>query len=183
VIKRGLLQVTAIAGRMESVEAGQEFIALVDFAHTPNALEKALTAARTLIGEQGRVICVFGCAGLRDREKRRMMPEIATWLADFSIFTAEDPRTESLDEILQTMAEAATQAGGVEGKTFIRVRDRGQAIYEACQMAQAGDVVIVCGKGHEKSMAFGNVEYTWDDREALRAAIRGEVIKTLPTAH
>jgi UDP-N-acetylmuramoyl-L-alanyl-D-glutamate--2,6-diaminopimelate ligase len=180
VIQRGLLRVTAISGRMERIDAGQTFTALVDFAHTPNALDKALTAARTLT--DGRVICVFGCAGLRDRDKRRMMPEIAVRRADFSIFTAEDPRTESLDEILQTMADAAERAGGVEGETFIRVRDRGQAIYQACNMARAGDVVIVCGKGHEQSMAFGRVEYAWDDREALRAALNGAALRTLPTA-
>ncbi|MBN8638661.1 MAG: UDP-N-acetylmuramoyl-L-alanyl-D-glutamate--2,6-diaminopimelate ligase [Anaerolineae bacterium] len=180
VIQRGLLQVTGIPGRLERIDAGQDYIALLDFAHTPNALDKALSAARTLT--TGRVICVFGCAGLRDRDKRRMMPEIATRLADFSVFTAEDPRTEALDEILQTMAAAATAAGGVEGQTFSRVRDRGQALYEACQRAEAGDVVIACGKGHEQSMAFGKTEYLWDDRDALRAAINGTPLKTLPTA-
>jgi UDP-N-acetylmuramoyl-L-alanyl-D-glutamate--2,6-diaminopimelate ligase len=180
VIQRGLLQVTGIPGRLERIDSGQDYIALVDFAHTPNALDKALSAARTLT--TGRVICIFGCAGLRDRDKRRMMPEIATRLADFSVFTAEDPRTEALDEILQTMAEAATAAGGVEGQTFSRVRDRGQALYEACQRAEAGDVVIACGKGHEQSMAFGKTEYLWDDRDALRAAINGTPLKTLPTA-
>ncbi len=180
VIQRGLLQVTGIPGRLERIDSGQDYLALVDFAHTPNALDKALSAARTLTN--GRVICVFGCAGLRDRDKRRMMPEIATRLADFSVFTAEDPRTESLAEILQTMADAATAAGGVEGKTFTRVRDRGQALSEACQRAGAGDVVIACGKGHEQSMAFGKTEYLWDDRDALRAAINGTPLKTLPTA-
>ncbi|MBK8031116.1 MAG: UDP-N-acetylmuramoyl-L-alanyl-D-glutamate--2,6-diaminopimelate ligase [Chloroflexi bacterium] len=180
VIQRGLLQVTGIPGRLERIDSGQDYIALVDFAHTPNALDKALSAARTLT--TGRVICVFGCAGLRDRDKRRMMPEIATRLADFSVFTAEDPRTEALDEILQTMADAATAAGGVEGQTFSRVRDRGQALFEACQRAAAGDVVIACGKGHEQSMAFGKTEYLWDDRDALRAAINGTPLKTLPTA-
>jgi len=179
-IQRGIPSVTAIPGRMERVDSGQPYIALVDFAHTPNALEKALTAARTLTS--GRVICVFGCAGLRDREKRRMMPEIAVRLADFSIFTAEDPRTESLAEILATMADAAIKAGGRERATFARVPDRGAAILQACQRAGEGDVVIVCGKGHEQSMAFGTVEYAWDDRAALRAAIQGYVLRTLPTS-
>lgn len=181
-IQRGLSNVTAISGRMERVDAGQSFVALVDFAHTPNALDKALTAARTMTGQGGRVICAFGCAGLRDRDKRRMMPEIAVKRADFSVFTAEDPRTEPLEAILATMAAAAVNAGGVEGQTFMRVPDRGQAIYEACERAGAGDVVIVCGKGHEQSMAFGKTEYLWDDRDALRAAINGTPLKTLPTA-
>ena len=179
-IQRGLLSVTAIPGRLERIDEGQPYIALVDFAHTPNALKNALTAARTLTGR--RLICVFGCAGLRDREKRRMMPEIAVRLADFSIFTAEDPRTESLAEILATMADAAIKAGGRERATFARVPDRGAAILQACQRAGEGDVVIVCGKGHEQSMAFGTVEYAWDDRAALRAAIQGYVLRTLPTS-
>ncbi len=168
---------------MERIDAGQDFLALVDFAHTPNALEQALKAARTMVSAQGgRLIVVFGCAGLRDREKRRMMPEAAVRLADFAVFTAEDPRTESLDDILAMMAQAATAAGGVEGETFIRVPDRGEALYRACQMARSGDVVIACGKGHEQSMAFGTVEYAWDDRESMRAALRGTPLRTLPTA-
>ncbi len=182
-IERGLLSVTAIPGRLERIDEGQDFLAVVDFAHTPNALKNALEAARTMTGDGGRVICAFGCAGLRDREKRRLMPETAIHLADVSVFTAEDPRTESLEAILQTMAEAAVNVGGEEGKTFIRVPDRGEALYQACQMARPGDVVIACGKGHEQSMAFGTVEYLWDDREAMRAALRGEPLKTLPTAN
>ena len=135
-----------------------------------------------MVGAGGRVIAVFGSAGLRDRDKRRMMAEVATELADFSVMTAEDPRTESLDAILETMAQAAARAGGLEGRTFVRVPDRGQALLRACQQARAGDIVIVCGKGHEQSMAFGAVEYPWDDRDALRAALNGQPPRTLPTA-
>jgi UDP-N-acetylmuramoyl-L-alanyl-D-glutamate--2,6-diaminopimelate ligase len=181
-IQRGLLRVTAIPGRLERIDEGQDFLAVVDFAHTPNALRNALQAARTMTGHGGRVICIFGCAGLRDREKRRLMPEHAIQRADFSIFTAEDPRTESLDEILRTMAHAAAAVGGIEGEHFIRVSDRGEALVRACDMARAGDVVIACGKGHEQSMAFGTVEYLWDDRDAMRAALHGAPLQTLPTA-
>lgn len=182
-IQKGILQVQSISGRLERIDEGQNFLALVDFAHTPNALKNVLHACRAMVGEGGRLIAVFGSAGLRDREKRRLMAETAIALADFTILTAEDPRTESLDAILQTMADAAAVAGGSEGQTFIRVPDRGEALYRACQMARAGDVVIACGKGHEQSMAFGTVEYPWDDREALRAALRGEPLRTLPTAN
>jgi UDP-N-acetylmuramoyl-L-alanyl-D-glutamate--2,6-diaminopimelate ligase len=181
-IYEGIEQIKAISGRMERIVAGQPFLALVDFAHTPNALRNALTAARKMTGEGGRVIAVFGSAGLRDREKRRMMAEVAAELADFTILTAEDPRTESLDAILDEMARGAVGKGGIEGQTFIRVPDRGEAQYQACQQAKAGDVVIACGKGHEQSMAFGTVEYPWDDREGLRAALRGAPLRTLPTA-
>jgi UDP-N-acetylmuramoyl-L-alanyl-D-glutamate--2,6-diaminopimelate ligase len=181
-IRNGLARIRSIPGRMERIDEGQDFIAIVDFAHTPNALKNALTAARKMVAEGGRLITVFGSAGLRDREKRRLMPEIAIGIADFTILTAEDPRTESLEDILKTMADAAVLAGGVEGETFIRIPDRGEALYRACQMAKAGDVVIACGKGHEQSMAFGTTEYAWDDRDAMRVALRGEPLRTLPTA-
>ncbi|MCC6803260.1 MAG: UDP-N-acetylmuramoyl-L-alanyl-D-glutamate--2,6-diaminopimelate ligase, partial [Anaerolineae bacterium] len=181
-LRRSLAKVQSIPGRMERIDAGQDFLALVDFAHTPNALENALKAARKMVGAGGRLIATFGSAGLRDRDKRRMMPEVAARLADFTILTTEDPRTESLAAILETMAQAAAAAGGIEGETFIRVPDRGEALYRACQMAHAGDVVIACGKGHEQSMAFGTVEYPWDDRDAMRAALRGSPLRTLPTA-
>lgn len=135
-----------------------------------------------MIPPYGRVIAVFGSAGLRDREKRRMMAEIGMELADMCVLTAEDPRTESLDAILEEMARGALRRGGVEGETFWRVPDRGRAVAFACSLARAGDVVLSCGKGHEQSMAFGTIEYPWDDREAMRAALRGKPLLTLPTA-
>jgi UDP-N-acetylmuramoyl-L-alanyl-D-glutamate--2,6-diaminopimelate ligase len=181
-IHKGLSAVNAVSGRMERIDAGQNFTALVDFAHTPNALKNVLEAARTMVLPGRRVIAVFGSAGLRDREKRRMMAQVSAKLADFSVLTAEDPRTESLDAILQEMADGCISQGGSEGKTFMRVPDRGLALYEACRMARAGDLVIACGKGHEQSMCFGTVEYPWDDRDALEAALHGTPLKTLPTA-
>ncbi len=182
VIQAGLNAVKVISGRMERIDEGQNFQAMVDFAHTPDALEKALKTARMLVDEGGRLIVVFGSAGLRDVEKRRLMSEISIQLADHTVLTAEDPRTESLDTILRMMADACTMQGGVEEETFQRVPDRGRAIYKACQMARTGDVVIACGKGHEQSMCFGTVEHPWDDRDAMRSALRGEPLLTLPTA-
>jgi UDP-N-acetylmuramoyl-L-alanyl-D-glutamate--2,6-diaminopimelate ligase len=173
--------VRGVPGRMERIDEGQDFLAIVDFAHTPNALEQALRTAREMA--RGRVIVVFGCAGLRDRQKRTLMGRIAGELADVVVLTAEDPRTESLDEIMATSAAAAQEAGKREGVDLFRVPDRGEAILRACQMARAGDVVIACGKGHEQSMCFGTVEYPWDDREAMRRALHGQTLDTLPTAH
>ncbi len=165
----GIATVTYIPGRMEAIELGQKFMAIVDFAHTPNAIRKALESARAMT--EGQVIAVFGSAGLRDREKRWKMAEIAVKLADISILTAEDPRTEDLSKILIEMKEGAEKGGGVEGKSYLIIPDRREAIREAVRLAHPRDLVILCGKGHEQSMCFGSVEYPWDDRVALRSAI------------
>jgi UDP-N-acetylmuramoyl-L-alanyl-D-glutamate--2,6-diaminopimelate ligase len=182
---RGIAAMPGVPGRMERIDLGQPFSAIVDFAHTPNALRVAIETVRKMT--ENRVIIVFGSAGLRDREKRRMMAEVATELADVSILTAEDPRTESLDEILEEMAVGAHLKGGVEEKTFWRISDRGSAIRFGVRMAIPGDIVMVCGKGHEQSMCFGTTEYPWDDRIALRAALSellgttGPKMPSLPT--
>jgi UDP-N-acetylmuramoyl-L-alanyl-D-glutamate--2,6-diaminopimelate ligase len=166
---RGIASLVGIPGRMEKIDLGQKFIAIVDFAHTPNALKVTLEAGRKMT--KGRVISVFGSAGLRDKEKRRMMAETSIELADLSVLTAEDPRTESLDGILEEMATGAVSKGGREGETFWRIPDRGEAIRFAIRLAKEGDIVLACGKGHEQSMCFGNTEYLWDDRIAMRAAL------------
>ena len=175
---RGISAIQDIPGRMERLEMGQDFTAIVDFAHTPNALESALKAARKLTDK--RVIAIFGSAGLRDREKRRMMAKTSIDLADISILTAEDPRTESLSTILQEMANEANRSGGQEGINYWLVEDRGEAIRKGVKMAQPGDVVIACGKGHEQSMCFDLIEYAWDDRIAMKAALADLLHKNGP---
>jgi len=164
-IQQGLARAPAIPGRMEMIDRGQDFIAIVDFAHTPFALQAALETAREMT--DGRVIVVFGSAGLRDVAKRRMMGEVAGRLADLTIITAEDPRTEDLNAIMVTSARACEEAGG----RAIMVADRYRAIQRALTEARAGDLVMVCGKGHEQSMCFGEIEYPWDDRLALSHAL------------
>jgi len=134
-------------------------------------LETAREMLRNRVGKKNRVIVVFGSAGLRDKEKRRMMAEISTELADLTVLTAEDPRTESLTGILDEMAAGARSRGGSEGETFWRIPDRGEAIKFALRLANPGDIVLSCGKGHEQSMCFGRVEHAWDDRVAMRAAL------------
>jgi UDP-N-acetylmuramoyl-L-alanyl-D-glutamate--2,6-diaminopimelate ligase len=167
--QKGIANLFGIPGRMERIDLGQDFTAIVDFAHTPNALQVSLEAARQMT--QGRVIAVFGSAGLRDRAKRRMMAETAIKFADCTVLTAEDPRTESLEMILNEMEKGAQSQGGIEGKTYWKIPNRGEAIYFAVNQARAGDVVIACGKGHEQSMCFGVTEYPWDDRIAMRSAL------------
>ena len=186
IVAQGINSLQSVSGRMERIDLGQHFTAIVDFAHTPNALKVAIEAVRQMT--KGKVITVFGSAGLRDRAKRRMMAEVSINLADLTILTAEDPRTESLDAILAEMADAATSQGGIEGKTFWCIPDRGDAIRTAVRLAQPGDLVVSCGKGHEQSMCFGDVEYAWDDRIAMRAAlaeflgITGPEMPWLPTS-
>ena len=176
--REGIARLERIPGRMEAIDLGQDFTAIVDFAHTPNALRSALSSVKEKT--DGRVIAVFGSAGLRDREKRRLMAEISARLADATVLTAEDPRTEDLDTILEEMAAGAVSQGGVEEETFWRVPDRGEAIRTGLRLAAPGDVVIVCGKGHEQSMCFGETEYPWDDRTALRAALAEHLGKPGP---
>ena len=184
-IQKGIASLPGIPGRMEVIDLGQDFLAIVDFAHTPNALNNALHTARELT--RGKVIAVFGSAGLRDRAKRGMMAEISAQKADLTVLTAEDPRSEPLDEILSDMAAGNQSMGGEEGRTFWRVPDRGNALRFALSLAEPGDVVISCGKGHEQSMCFGEIEYPWDDRTAMRAAlaellgIEGPAMSYLPT--
>jgi UDP-N-acetylmuramoyl-L-alanyl-D-glutamate--2,6-diaminopimelate ligase len=174
VAAQGIASLEGIPGRMEQIRMGQNFTAIVDFAHTPNALKVTLEAGRKMT--QSRVISVFGSAGLRDKEKRRMMAETSIELADLSVLTAEDPRTESLNRILEEMADGARSKGGVEGETFWRIPDRGEAIRFALRLAREGDIVLACGKGHEQSMCFGKLEHLWDDRIAMRAAL-AELLK------
>ena len=166
---RGIGTLSGIPGRMEPIDLGQNFKAIVDFAHTPNALQNAIRASRDITS--GKVITIFGSAGLRDIQKRRLMAEISAMEADITIFTAEDPRTESLEMILEEMADGAVSRGGVENETFWRIPDRREAIRFGIQLAGNKDTVIACGKGHEQSMCFGEKEFPWDDRIAMESAI------------
>jgi UDP-N-acetylmuramoyl-L-alanyl-D-glutamate--2,6-diaminopimelate ligase len=170
-MREGIARVQSVIGRMQVMQS-EPFAVIVDFAHTPNALRVALETARELA--QKRVIVVFGCAGLRDVQKRAMMGEIAGKLADKIVITAEDPRTESLEAINAQIIEGLHKAGRLENRDFFPINDRAEAIAFAVKNANAGDVVIVAGKGHEKSMCFGTTEYLWSDQEAVKAALAGK---------
>lgn len=170
-IQRGIAAVQGIPGRTERIECGQAYLAIVDFAHTPNSLEKVLVALRRVTS--GKLIVVFGCAGERDREKRYLMGRVAAEHADVAIFTAEDPRRESIEAIIAEMDRGAADAQPQTAQVM-HIADRGEALRQACALAQSGDTVVACGKGHEQSLCYGVTEYAWDDREAMRLAIRGE---------
>ncbi len=169
-IAEGVGMTRGVVGRMERIESSQPFTVIVDFAHTPNALRHALQTARDLTA--GRVLVVFGCAGLRDVQKRAWMGEVAGQLADLTVVTAEDPRTESLAAINAQIEVGLHKAGRVRDRDYFIVDDRGAAIEFAIrQLAQPRDIVMLCGKGHERSMCYGTTEYPWSDQDAARAAL------------
>lgn len=169
VIQAAIASFPGVLGRMERFDRGQPFLALVDFAHTPDSLERALLTLRKLVGTPGRLIAVFGSAGLRDREKRYLMGKVSGRLADFTVITAEDPRIEDLHEINAEIARGVREH--TDDSHFVIVSDRAEAIQWAVDLAQPGDVVAAFGKGHERSMCYGTVEYPWSDQAVLAAAL------------
>jgi UDP-N-acetylmuramoyl-L-alanyl-D-glutamate--2,6-diaminopimelate ligase len=159
-----------VPGRMRRVELGQPFLVIVDYAHTAASLEKVLQTLRPLTA--GKLIAVFGSAGDRDREKRPAMGRVAASLADYSVFTDEDPRWESPMAILEEIAAGARLAGAQAGQSFDLIPPRSEAIGHALGRAEAGDVVLLAGKGHEQSIIAQGVSRPWDDETAARHALR-----------
>jgi UDP-N-acetylmuramoyl-L-alanyl-D-glutamate--2,6-diaminopimelate ligase len=164
-IRQGLESVRGVPGRFESVDAGQPFHVIVDYAHKPDALEKVLRAARDLAGEN-RVVCVVGAGGDRDRGKRAVMGRLASDLADVVIVTSDNPRSEDPEAI------AAEIVSGAEGEVEVEL-DRAAAIGRAVELARPGDVVLIAGKGAEQGQEFADRTVPFDDREAAKDALRG----------
>lgn len=157
-----------LIGRFDRVEGITGLNVVVDFAHTPNALHKVLNYAARVKPVGSKLIVVFGAAGERDSLKRPQMGEVAAKTADFVILTAEDPRSESPEKIIDDIAKGCFAQGAVEGKNFARVPDRRRAIRLALKKAKKGDVVLVLGKGHERTMAVAGVEHPWNDHQAVK---------------
>ncbi|HEV8248808.1 MAG TPA: UDP-N-acetylmuramoyl-L-alanyl-D-glutamate--2,6-diaminopimelate ligase [Gaiellaceae bacterium] len=162
-LRAGLEAVEGVPGRFEEVSEGQPFTVLVDYSHTPDSLDNALRAAGALA--DGRLICVFGCGGDRDREKRPLMGRVATELADLAIVTSDNPRSEDPGRIIAEVVAGATGEVVVEP-------DRRAAIELAVEAAEPGDVMLVAGKGHEQGQEIGEVVLPFDDREVAREALR-----------
>jgi UDP-N-acetylmuramoyl-L-alanyl-D-glutamate--2,6-diaminopimelate ligase len=173
----GIKEFPGVPGRMQTVGKTKGIEVIVDFAHTPNALRSALQAIRKRMKQKkstGRLIAVFGCAGQRDVQKRPMMGSAAGEIADLSIFTAEDPRLEDIWSIIRQMKQ---DLGNNYGKV-LSIPDRKDAIFFAVQkIAKSGDIVGIFGKGHEKSMCYGTIEYPWSD-----TAVAQEALSSLETA-
>ena len=165
---RRLATFPGVPGRMQVVQQ-EPFTVVVDFAHTPPALTKALQAVRPQVS--GRLIVVVGAAGERDPGKRAPLGESAALNADYAVFTEEDSRSENLENILAELAAGARGGGGTEGKTFTIVPDRREAIRHALALAEPGDLVLLAGKGHERTLERPHETLPWDEVAEVKAAL------------
>ncbi len=164
-VSAGLATLRAVDGRFQTVDAGQEYTVIVDYAHTPDALERALAATREVI--HGRLISVFGCGGDRDRGKRPLMGGISARLADYSVVTSDNPRTED------PLAIIADITSGMNGTTrFEIIADRADAIRRALELAHPGDAVLIAGKGHEDYQIIGTKKIYFDDTETAHRILK-----------
>lgn len=169
VIDKAVQTFYSVPGRFELVEAGQDFAVVVDYSHTPDSLEKALTTARAM--KPNRIITVFGCGGDRDRTKRPIMGGIAAQYADIPIVTSDNPRSED-PEFIVSEVEGGVRAALKEGQRHEVIVDRRQAIYKAIEIAEPGDIVLIAGKGHETYQILKDGTIHFDDREVARDAVR-----------
>ena len=167
-IALGLSRAPKVKGRVEVVPGPGNYSVWVDYAHTPESLRDVLALAREMAG--GKVIAVFGCGGDRDRGKRPVMGRISGDMADFTIITDDNPRTENEDFILDQIEEGILQSRG--SRAYLRVKDRRQAIREAVMRAGDGDIVVLAGKGHETYQEFADRTIHFDDAEEALAAMR-----------
>lgn len=171
-LAQGIKEFPGVPGRMQFVPTGKKFQVVVDFAHTPNALEKALKSLQEKMKREkmtGKLIAVFGTAGLRDRTKRPLMGKIAADNTNLSIFTAEDPRTEDIWSIIRQMKEQLTEGHN----KIISIADRREAIeFALTKVAKKGDLIGIFGKGPEKSMCYGKIEYPWSDVGVVKEILK-----------
>lgn len=174
-VERGIAALATVKGRMNTVDEGQDFAVIVDFAHTPESFEKVLSAMKDMT--KGRLIVVFGSAGRRDESKRAKQGASAGKWAHIVVVTEEDDRDVSGEKILNQIAEGAEQAGKVREKNLFLIHDRTEAIGYAINQAKVGDTVLLLGKGHEKSIEGPQGERTWNELEVARAALRARLGK------
>jgi UDP-N-acetylmuramoyl-L-alanyl-D-glutamate--2,6-diaminopimelate ligase len=160
-----------VPGRMVRVRRGQPFEVIIDYAHTGPAFRKLLAVLRPLTA--GRIIAVFGSAGEQSRERREGMGAVAADLVDFAVLTSEDPRFEDPERIIDDIARAIRARGRVEGQDFIRVPDRRVAIRAAFARARPGDLVVLAGKGHERSIIVGRERVPWDEQRVAEEELAG----------
>jgi len=164
VIIAALSDTAGIPGRFEQVAAGQDFAVVVDYAHTPDGLKNVLETARSVT--EGRVITVFGCGGDRDKSKRSLMGGVASALSDICIVTSDNPRTEEPRAIIRDIEQ------GLVHNSYDIIIDRREAIAEAIQLAETGDIIVIAGKGHENYQIIGDKILNFDDRVVAKDILR-----------
>lgn len=169
-IEQGIAALSRVEGRMDSVDEGQDFDVIVDFAHTPDSFEKLFKDLRPVV--KGKLIVLFGSAGRRDEAKRAIQGELAGKYADEVVVTEEDDRDVDGMEIMDQIAKGAEKAGKVRGKNLFLVHDRTEAIQFAVRRAKKGDTVLLLGKGHEKTIERADGEHPWDEIATARTAIK-----------
>ncbi|MDQ0339218.1 UDP-N-acetylmuramoyl-L-alanyl-D-glutamate--2,6-diaminopimelate ligase [Caldalkalibacillus uzonensis] len=167
-IRESLSKIECIPGRMETVEAGQDFTVIVDYAHTPDSLANVLSTARQLA--QKRLICVVGCGGDRDRGKRPLMAQMAVKYADLTVLTSDNPRSEDPQAIINDMEKGLIDTNVSQTK-YTSIVDRREAIHWAINQAEQNDVIIIAGKGHETYQEIKGQRYHFDDREVAREVL------------
>lgn len=171
-IRDGIEALRAVPGRMQRIDAGQPFTVVVDYAHTPESLGKALDNLAPLAAARGgRLVAVFGSAGDRDRQKRSMMGRVAAERCKLVVLTDEDPRTEDRAAILEEIASGAEALGRRRDQELLLIADRGEAIRAALEQAGPGDVVLLAGKGHERTIETATGAIPWDEAAAAREAL------------
>ncbi|MBQ4403015.1 MAG: UDP-N-acetylmuramoyl-L-alanyl-D-glutamate--2,6-diaminopimelate ligase [Selenomonadaceae bacterium] len=164
VIKRALENFKSVPGRFERIFADVPFEVIVDYAHTPDGVKNVLQTARQIV--KGKIITVFGCGGDRDHGKRPIMGKLASELSDVVIITSDNPRTEDPEKILNDIE------AGIDKKIYERIVERRAAIFRAIELAAAGDIVLILGKGHENYQILNTGKIHFDDREVALAAIK-----------
>ncbi len=176
--QEGLASVKRVTGRLERVDYGQGFDVFVDYAHTPNAIERVLQLARELT--QGQVIIICGLSsGLRDRTKRPILGEIVGKLADKIVITAMDWYAEDVGEIMRQIAAGCEKVNCQAGSDYWCLRNRKEGIAFGINLAQPGDTVIIAGKAHERSISYGGVEHPWDEFETVKEALEAKLGRSL----
>jgi UDP-N-acetylmuramoyl-L-alanyl-D-glutamate--2,6-diaminopimelate ligase len=165
VICSGISAMTGINGRFEKVPTAKKVNVIVDYAHTPDGLENVLKTANSLKPFGGRLISVFGCGGDRDKKKRGIMGSISAELADFTIITSDNPRSEDPDFIISMIEEGFKEKGS---HGYEKIPDRKQAIIKALEISGEKDIVLVAGKGHEDYQEFADKKIHFSDQEVIR---------------
>jgi UDP-N-acetylmuramoyl-L-alanyl-D-glutamate--2,6-diaminopimelate ligase len=171
-IKAGLESLRRIPGRLEPIENSQSLSVFVDYAHTADGLEKVLQALRAVV--KGRLLVVFGCGGDRDAQKRPLMGKVALKLADYSIITSDNPRSEDPEEIIVQIEKGIKEAGGKRERDYLVIVDRREAIKEGLERMKKEDILLIAGKGHERVQIFKDRAVEFEDRKVVQDLLRRE---------